>query len=246
MKTKSGMLRGFTLVELLVVIVIIAALAGLTAPMILKQARKADFAEATSNARQIGMALFAFQAEYSSYPDSTTAGEVDNTGNYAIAGTEANNYFAQLFAAGMTESEAMFYAKVAGSKKPDGNVTGAAALAAGECGFGYVLNGTTGLTTSGNPSRIVAMCPLTLTSAGASSADRQDAATGDFDSEAFDKKAILLRIDNSVTPAPIKSGAAMSSTKADAVDLFAPGDTSIWGATVTTPTIVRPIPKGTE
>lgn len=234
MKAKSGIRRGFTLVELLVVIVIIAALAGLTAPMVLKQARKADLAEATSNARQIGMAMFAFQAEYSSYPDSTTEDEVDKTGNYTLGTANSNNYFQQLFAAGMTESEAMFYAKVKGSKKPDGNVTGAAALAAGECGFGYVLNTAAGLTASGNPSRIIAVSPMVEESAD------------NFDPEPFDKKAILLRIDNSVTSNPIVDKKAMSSTKSDAVDLFV-GATkeSIWGADIT-PTIIPPSKKSAD
>ena len=230
MKTNSRIPRGFTLVELLVVIVIIAALAGLTAPMIIKQARKADAAEALSNARQIGMAMFSFQAEYSSYPDADTEKDVDKAGGYTLGTANSNNYFQQLFAAGMCESEAMFFAKVKDSRKPDGNITGAEALAAGECGFGYVLDTADGLTASGNPSRILAACPLLAASAT------------EFDIDPFDKKAILLRIDNSVTSAPIVDKKAMSSTKADAVDLFEGKDKdTIWGADIT-PTIIPPSP----
>ena len=58
--------------ELLVVIVIIAALAGLTAPMVIRQRKKADQTEAVSNARQIGFALFEFETAYGSFPDATT------------------------------------------------------------------------------------------------------------------------------------------------------------------------------
>jgi len=215
-------------VELLVVIVIIAALAGFTAPMIIKKAKAADAAEAISNARQIGMAMYDFQSEYNSYPDSNTEGQVDKTGNYTLGTTSSNNYFAQLFASGMCESEMMFYAKVKDSKKPDGNVVGAAAIAAGECGFGYVLNTAEGLTASGNPSRIIVASPIL---------------TGNtFDEETFDKKAVLLRIDNSVTTAPIKLGLAMSTTKADTdEDLFGTAS-GIWGTgdTAISPTIVAP------
>ena len=67
---------GFTLVELLVVIVIIAALAGLSAPVILKQRKAADRTEALNNVRQIGLSLFEFDAEYGSFPDNNTAEDV--------------------------------------------------------------------------------------------------------------------------------------------------------------------------
>src|SRR6478609_2497214 len=105
MKTKyTSMHRGFTLVELLVVIVIIAALAGLTAPMVIRQRKKADQTEAVSNARQIGLAMLDFENEYASYPDSSTATAVATaTGsNLPLSGSTANDYFRQLIAGGFT------------------------------------------------------------------------------------------------------------------------------------------------
>ena len=101
MKMNPRMRRGFTLVELLVVIVIIAALAGLTAPMVIRQRKKADQTEAVSNARQIGLALFEFETAYGSFPDSTTAPTVtENTGTtLTFGGSTANDYFRQLIAA---------------------------------------------------------------------------------------------------------------------------------------------------
>ena len=200
MKTKSGMRRGFTLVELLVVIVIIAALAGLTAPMVLSKVKKADQTEAVSNARQIGMAMFEFQSEYGRYPDAKTLATLTANGltvDYTpVAGADSNGYFLQLFAAGFTTSEQMFFAKTGVSKKPDGNIIGTDALAAGESGFGYVLNGTDGLTTGVNPACVLAVTPL---------------ATGGatFNPGPFDKKAVLLRLDNSVLVANVnKAGEA--------------------------------------
>ncbi|RYD29397.1 MAG: prepilin-type N-terminal cleavage/methylation domain-containing protein, partial [Verrucomicrobiaceae bacterium] len=87
MKTTYQTRRGFTLVELLVVIVIIAALAGLTAPMVIRQRKKADQTEAVSNARQVGLALFEFETEYGSFPEGSLGNQINeaNGGNLAPA-----------------------------------------------------------------------------------------------------------------------------------------------------------------
>jgi prepilin-type N-terminal cleavage/methylation domain-containing protein len=194
MKQKLKIGRGFTLVELLVVIVIIAALAGLTAPMVIRQRKKADQTEAVNNARQIGIALLEFETEYGSFPDSTTATAVNTaTGNTPKSGSTANAIFHQLFAAGYTQSEAMFYCKAAYTKKPDGDVsTSTKALDAGECGFGIIMNGTAGFSSSTNPMRPICAAPFT-----------SDVAADTFDKEIFDGKAVILKIDNSVVSANI-------------------------------------------
>ena len=225
MKTKFTIRQGFTLVELLVVIVIIAALAGLTAPMILKQARKADAAEAVSNARQIGIAMFEFQADYGSYPGTATITTVDtnNVGHgYTIGVASANECFRQLFAAGITESEAMFYAKISGVTKPDGDITasGNKAIGTGECGFGYILNATQGQTATGNPARVIVATPM------------KTATT--FNPDPFDKKAVLLRIDNSVVSVNIDTAGL---AKIGGADVLAAA-TKFWGTVV--PTAVLP------
>ena len=100
------MRRGFTLVELLVVIVIIAALAGLSAPMVIRQRKKADQTEAVSNARQVGLALFEFENEYGNYPDATTATAVTAaTGSQLALGVaDSNGLFRQLVAGNFTQS----------------------------------------------------------------------------------------------------------------------------------------------
>jgi prepilin-type N-terminal cleavage/methylation domain-containing protein len=232
MKTNHTQRRGFTLVELLVVIVIIAALAGLTAPMVIRQRKKADQTEAVSNARQIGLAMFEFENEYSSYPDITTAAAVtEATGSPLTLGTaSANDYFRQLLAANYTQSEKIFFAKTPVAKKPDDNINGAEALKAGEVGFAYMLNGTAGFSAAGNPGRPLIVTPLL-----------DNATSGTFDPAPFDSKAIILRMDNSVTSINIKLDNTISLGGTNS-GLLTAGVNSVWGASAT-PALVAPLKK---
>ncbi len=239
MKTNVHKRRGFTLVELLVVIVIIASLAGLTAPMVIRQRKKADQTEATSNARQIGLAMFEFETEYTRFPDNASGTEVNsNTGSSLSYGTtNSNDYFRQLIGAGYTQSEQMFYAKIPGSKKPDGNISSSSALAAKEVGFGYITAGADGLSTAGNPARPYVVTPLVAGS------------TTDFNKDPFDGKAVVLRIDNSVSSIQINlSNKAVLSPAAGAGTtaklLLDTGADTVWGVAGTggAPTIKPPTP----
>jgi prepilin-type N-terminal cleavage/methylation domain-containing protein len=236
MKTKLKIGRGFTLVELLVVIVIIAALAGLTAPMVIRQRKKADQTEAVNNAKQIGLAMFEFSDAYGSFPDNTTGEQVkENTGTeLTFAGGSSNDFFRQLIAAEISQSEAMFYAKTNYTKKPD-NVynTSSNALAAGEVGFGYIMNGETAFGTAGNPSRPIVAAPLAGTTT--------PAADGTFDVDMYDSKAVVLRIDNSVQSLNVlktSKQAQMGGGKT----LLQTGADTVWGADVS-PKMVAPTPK---
>ncbi len=225
--------RGFTLVELLVVIVIIASLAGLTAPMVIRQRKKADQTEAISNAKQIGLAMLEFDSEYGSYPGATSLTLLETGG--PVVGTasgSSNNFFKMFFQAGMTQSEIMFYCKAKGTKKPDDNASSAAtALAGGEVGFGYATEGNEGYASSGNPGRPLVMAPLLVGGSGAT-----------FDPAPFDKNAVLLRGDNSVISLKIKTDNTVSQgVGTNAVNPFTPGVTSVW-ASATAPTINRPAP----
>jgi prepilin-type N-terminal cleavage/methylation domain-containing protein len=222
MKTTYQTRRGFTLVELLVVIVIIAALAGLTAPMVIRQRKKADQTEAVNNARQIGLALFEFETEYGSFPDDATGTAVASaTDTTKVAGNTANDRFRQLIRSGIAQSEAMFYAKTSFSKKPDGVYnTDTTALEGGEVGFGMIVRSDeTGLSAAGNPSRPVVVAPFT------------DALAGQFDSDYYDGKAVVLKLDNSVTSLNIvkSSGKVLISGK----DLLATGPDTVWGTDLT-------------
>lgn len=225
--------RGFTLVELLVVIVIIAALAGLTAPMVIRQRKKADQTEAVNNARQIGLALFEFETAYGSFPDATTATEVKNATETVLSlGTaSSNDYFRQLIAAEVCQSEAMFYAKTAFTKKPD-NVFNATnnALAKGEVGFGYIMNTNNAFSTAGNPARPIVAAPLAY-----------PFSTGQFDTDLYDYKAVVLRIDNSVQSLQILKNTKLAQL-GGGKNLLQTGENTVWGTGVT-PTMVNPDPK---
>lgn len=234
MKTNHTTRRGFTLVELLVVIVIIAALAGLTAPMVIRQRKKADQTEAISNVKQIGLAMFEFDTEYSSFPDQNTAAQVTaQTGSTLnLAGATANDFFRQLIAANFTQSERMFYAKIANVRKPDDNVFGVNALQPGEVGFAYMMNGVNAFSSSGNPARPLVVTPLLANATG-----------GTFDPDPFDNRAIMLRMDNSATSPNIRQDKTiiLSGTST----LLQVGPESVWGTgTTVTPTIVAPGLRG--
>lgn len=69
--------------------------------------------EEVNNARQIGIALVEFEAEYGKFPDASTASVVKRNcvTPLTLSGNTSNDYFAQLIAAGIAQSEAMFYCK---------------------------------------------------------------------------------------------------------------------------------------
>ncbi len=60
--------KGFTLVEMLVVIGIIGILSSILLPVILGQVEKARDAQCKSNLRQIGLGAFAFASDHRFYP----------------------------------------------------------------------------------------------------------------------------------------------------------------------------------
>lgn len=164
---------------------VLFVLAGLTAPMVLRSAKNEEQTEAVSNLRQIGLALFEFESEYGTYPDDKTRYLVNKKHpghGFNLSGKSSNALFRQLFAAKLTQSEAMFYAKVKGTRKPDGDISLGKALSEGEVAFGYIA----GLSSAGNPARPVAFCPIIP-------------GTARFDPKPFDGRAVVLRIDNSVS-----------------------------------------------
>lgn len=203
----AGLITGY-----LGMVVLIAMLAGLTAPVIIRQRKKADQTVAMSNARSFSLALYEFETEYGSFPNASTAPLVaDATGTPEISGSSSNARFRQLFRAGITHSESAFYAKSSGIRKPDGNISGDNALAPGECGFGYIENI---LTDDGDP-RPIAMAPF-------------KSGSDEFDTMPFGGKAVILWSDASVQSLPIDrtTGEAIL----DGQNLLDPNH-PIWGGT---------------
>lgn len=187
----------------------IALLAGLTAPLVIRQRQKAEQTQAISNARQIGIALFEFETEYGSFPNASTAGLVaTNTDTAKETGTSANAYFRQLIRSGIAQSEMIFYAKSSGTHKPDGNITGSHCLESGECGFALIASDS-----KSRPSSPILISPLIP-------------GTDRFDRNTYGGMAVILSLDNSVKSLPIdrKTGHVMLN----GMNLLDPAN-PVWG-----------------
>jgi hypothetical protein len=163
---------------------LLIVLAGLTAPMMIRGPHRSDQREAVSNARQIGLALFEFEEQFGKFPDASTVGKVrKQVETDLILGTKSSNdFFRQLLAAEIAQSETMFYARISGTRRPDGVFTGVEALKKGECGFTYLM----GATKQSHPSRPLVVTPMIP-------------GTDRFDPTRFDGKAVILKLDNSVS-----------------------------------------------
>jgi hypothetical protein len=150
---------------------------------------KANATEAANHARQIGLMLFEFDTEYGSFPSEKTLADVEETSGVKLpaADKSSNTLFRQLFAAGITVTDAPFFANITGVAKGDDQEEPANALARGKNAFAYIA----GLNMAGNPARPLVVCPLIP-------------GTTKFDPKPFGGKAIILRIDNSVQLLPIE------------------------------------------
>ena len=167
-----------------IVAILAVAIYGMTRPHTIICRKSPAQTEAVSNARQIGLALSEFQSNYGKMPDASTVDlvKLDTNTDLNLGTKSSNDFFRQLFATGITQSESIFYAKIEGSQKPDDIFTKTEALKKGECGFTYFP----GALKTDNPSRPVAATPMIP-------------GTDRFDPEPFKGKAIILRADNSVS-----------------------------------------------
>lgn len=204
--------KGFTLVELLVVIAIIASLAALATPVIFKQRKKADMAQATSNAKQVHTLLLEFDGDFGSFPSDGTADQDVDLKDYT--GEYSNDYLGQLLAAGYINNEEIFYAKAGSAtgvnKKPDNVFKDRTnTLETGECGFAYVKN----LSGSKNSNTPVLMAPMVT--------------KGKFDQDAYAGKAIVLRLDSAVNQRRLSKDDRVKLPSGNT--LFDIGEDTVWG-----------------
>ena len=172
-----------------IVSVLLILFGVLLAPTLIRCRKKADSTEAVSNARQICLALFEFQTEYGKFPDTETVAAVrlKTESDLSLGGVSSNDFFRQLLATGIAQSETMFYAKADWTRKPDNNFVRGEALITGECGFTYFL----GAGPTDNPKRPLVVTPMIP------GTDRFEKLKG------FDGRCIILRMDDSVSSLPI-------------------------------------------
>lgn len=141
--------RGFTLIELMVVIAILAALGGIAYPTIMNQRNAGPRQVAQSNLKTVHTLLFQFQEDYGQFPCDATAEEIMDDSDKAefdfgsITGNYSNCYFRQFFYNPANSSEAPFEAAISCNGKiarqGDDNLARGKALNKGENGIAYVM-----------------------------------------------------------------------------------------------------------
>ena len=230
--TKTKLAKGFTLVELLVVIAIIAALAALSTPVVLKQQKKAASTEAVNNAKQMFILLFEFDQDNGGYPGSST-----NNSTAAVS-PSSNDAFREFLIASQIDSEEIFYAKTGWSSKPDGDIgvapTYVTGLAANECGFNYALKAADEAFGTTSPSGV----PLISTPAVVKAFTANE-----FNINAFGGRAVILFNDGACKSLAITEGTTAGqgvvniSVAGAPVEIFSVANTSLAGAPVILPAL---------
>lgn len=261
MKIRIKRRRGFTLVELLVVITIIALLAGIATPAIMKSRADANRVVAVRNLQSIKISLDDFDRDYGNYPDQNTAKEVtDRTGSTVgpLTGNNSNDYLRQLVAAGLAKDERIFYCKSQFTKgNADGDLTGSKALAAGEVGFGYIMNsptdGQSGTSNGRRPLMIGGLAAGGTTAptggggglktgdlGGGGAAGGVRDVTGDYD--VFNHKAPILLVDGSVSLGEVREDKKIVMPEAGNRGILQTGEETAWGTDIS-PVLLKPKSK---
>lgn len=141
--------RGFTLIELMVVIAILAALASIGYPTVLEQMNAGARQTATSNLKELGNMLFKFKDDHGQYPCDATADELMEDADKAdfnfgeLKGNHSNAYFRQFFYSASNNTEKPFFVELSSggksTKEGDEKLANGRALEARENAFSYVM-----------------------------------------------------------------------------------------------------------
>ncbi len=148
--THAKLKGGFTLIELMVVIAILATLASVGYPAIMDRMNDGDRQKATSNLTQVGSMLMKFKQDNGQYPCDATADDFSDDPAKAsynfgeLKGNYSNDYFRQFFYTSVNNSEKNFFAKVicagkTADQEGDDKIANGQALQPGENGMAYVM-----------------------------------------------------------------------------------------------------------
>lgn len=216
-------------------LVVLAGLAAISFPVVLRQRKAADRTRAINRVANLGAMLLEFDSEYGAFPDDSTASDVKRATNtpYTLSGQFSNDYFRQLLAGGGGKSEEPFWCKTPQSPKKCDNdfSTPDEALGPGEVGFSYIMaTPTQGLSAKGNPERAVVVSP-----------SYQFRPDWTFDPEPYSGKAVVLRADNSAMAVPIREDNRKISTSPGKT-LGDSSDCEAWGTDMM-PTLRAPQPQ---
>lgn len=188
--------KGFTLIELMVVIAILATLAGVAYGPIMERLRKGDETQALQNGKQIVLALVDFSTEMNSLPSDRTAETLQRRSPDfdfgPLTGEYSNCYFRQLFYSHL-DDEGVFYGKMQTERgyttvKPDGIIPGGKALEIGENAFAYTMMGEGRAMPTNSLNVPLIMFPI------------EDSAPGDritFDGNSYKGRALVIKLDQS-------------------------------------------------
>lgn len=197
--------KGFTLIELMVVIAILAALAAIGYGPMLDHMNDGDRQMASSNLKSLHTVLQGFKTDHGSYPCDSTAERLQEDSpdlNFgALTGDNSNAYFRQVYYISSNVSEKPFFGKVNCNglnvaKEGDEKLANGQALARGENAMAYVMrknsedpNMKDGVTKSNAPLAICGIYPSNTPYVGDEVA---------FDGASFRGHAFLLSCDGAV------------------------------------------------
>jgi hypothetical protein len=196
--------------------ILVLVLAGLVAPSAPKLPQKNHISKASYNMHHLSLALLEFEASYGAFPNDQTVEAVKQAtrSTMPLGSSTSNDYFRQLFATAIFQTESIFYVMSPNARKPDDVFTGSEALKKGECAFAYIA----GLTSKHSPETPVVVFPLIP---GKRAFDKN------FCDKHYDGKGFILRVDGTVRLHPVD---ASGRVWIDGKDIFDP-DQPYWGGT---------------